>query len=124
MTPDPLPSEEPTPNSLPVKDGRRNGRFSGPWQVRDRWIADLTARGVHQRWILFAGLAGMFANTFTFTVLAVSLKSIAAETTNVTNGASFVYPYNDATKTYAPENLATFPEPAGDFEGLSNFAHA
>ena len=55
---------------------------------------------------------------------AFSLKSIAAETTNVTNGASFVYPYNDATKTYAPENLATFPEPAGDFEGLSNFAHA
>jgi len=62
-----------------VTPGRRNGRFSGPWQVRDRWIADLTARGVHQRWILFAGLAGMFANTFTFTVLAVSLKTIAAE---------------------------------------------
>ena len=38
--------------------------------MRDRWIADLRARGVHQRWILFAGLAGMFAGMFTFTVLA------------------------------------------------------
>ncbi len=57
----------------------RNGRFGGPWQVRDRWIADLTARGVHQRWILFAGLAGMFAANCTFTVLAVSLKHIAEE---------------------------------------------
>ena len=53
-----------------------------------------------------------------------SLKSIAAETTNVDYGGSYVYPYNDATKTYAPENGATFPEPAGDFAGLSNFAHA
>ena len=53
-----------------------------------------------------------------------SLKSVAAETTNVTNGASYVYPYNDAQQTYAPENGATFPEPAGDFEGLTNFAHA
>ena len=34
----------------------RNGRFGSPWRVRDRWITDLTARGVHQRWILFAGL--------------------------------------------------------------------
>ena len=47
--------------------------------MRDRWIADLRARGVHQRWILFAGLAGMFAGMFPFTVLAVSLKNIAAE---------------------------------------------
>ena len=53
-----------------------------------------------------------------------ALSSTAAETTNVDNGASYVYPYNDATKTYAPENGATFPEPAGDFAGLSNFAHA
>ncbi len=76
--PDPSPAEvtQTSPRVTPV---RRNGRFSSPWQMRDRWIADLTARGVHQRWILFAGLAGMFASNFTFTVLAVSLKSIAAE---------------------------------------------
>jgi len=54
------------------------------------------------------------------------LKSQPAETTNVTYGASYVYPYQDATQTYAPENSATFPtEPsAADFAGLSNFAHA
>jgi len=57
----------------------RDVRLGGPWGVRDRWIADLRARGVHQRWILFAGLAGMFAGMFPFTVLAVSLKNIAAE---------------------------------------------
>ena len=53
-----------------------------------------------------------------------SLKSLAAETTDVDFGGTYVYPYNDATKAYAPENAATFPEPAGDFEGLANFAHA
>ncbi len=58
---------------------RRDGFLGAPWRVRDRWIAHMTARGVHQRWILFAGLAGMFAGGFTFTVLAVSLKNIAAE---------------------------------------------
>ena len=57
----------------------RDGFLGAPWRVRDRWIAHMTARGVHQRWILFAGLAGMFAGGFTFTVLAVSLKNIAAE---------------------------------------------
>jgi hypothetical protein len=55
-----------------------------------------------------------------------SFKSQPAETTNVTYGGSYVYPYTDATETYAPENSATFPsEPsAADFAGLSNFAHA
>ncbi len=53
-----------------------------------------------------------------------SLKSTPAQTTNVDYGGSYVYPYNDATKTYAPENGGTFSEPAGDFAGLSNFAHA
>ena len=53
-----------------------------------------------------------------------ALKATAAETTNVTNGASFVYPYTDSDQVYAPENEATFPEPAGEFEGLDNFAHA
>ncbi len=56
-----------------------DGPLGAPWRLRDRWIAHMTARGVHQRWILFAGLAGMFAGGFTFTVLAVSLKNIAAE---------------------------------------------
>ena len=53
-----------------------------------------------------------------------ALTSLAAETTGVDYGGSYVYPYNDATKTYAPENGATFSEPAGSFAGLSNFAHA
>jgi hypothetical protein len=55
-----------------------------------------------------------------------SFKSQPAETTNVTYGGTYVYPYTDATETYAPENSATFPsEPsAADFAGLSNFAHA
>lgn len=53
------------------------------------------------------------------------LKSTPAETTSVDLGGSYVYPYNDATKTYAPENGTTlFPEPSGEFSGLSNFAHA
>ena len=53
-----------------------------------------------------------------------SLAATAAETSSITNGASFVYPYNDATQVYAPENAATFSEPSGDFVGLVNFAHA
>ena len=54
-----------------------------------------------------------------------ALSATAAETTNVTYGGTYVYPYTDATKTYAPENIATFAaEPAGQFAGLSNFAHA
>jgi MFS family permease len=57
----------------------RHALLDGPWRLRDRWIAHLRASGVHQRWILFSGLAGMFAGGFTFTVLAVSLKNIAAE---------------------------------------------
>ena len=52
------------------------------------------------------------------------LKSKAAQHIGVTYGASFVYPYTDASQVYAPENAATFPEPAADFAGLSNFAHA
>ena len=79
--PDSLPPGEVKPASPPTPETpvRRNGRFGSAWQIRDRWIADLTARGVHQRWILFAGLAGMFATNCTFTVLAVSLKHIAEE---------------------------------------------
>ena len=53
-----------------------------------------------------------------------SLTSLTTETTNVDYGGSYVYPYNDAAQTYAPENGTTFPEAAGDFAGLSNFAHA
>ena len=53
-----------------------------------------------------------------------SLKSTPAETSNVDYAGSYVYPYNDAAQSYAPENGATFPEPAGSFAGLSNFAHA
>jgi len=53
-----------------------------------------------------------------------SLTSLTTETTNVDNGGSYVYPYNDAAQVYAPENGTTFSEPAGDFAGLSNFAHA
>ena len=53
-----------------------------------------------------------------------ALSATAAETTSVTNGGSYVYPYNDAQQSYAPENGVTFPEPAGSFEGLTNFAHA
>ena len=77
--PDSQSPAEPKQTAALVTPHRRGGRFSGPWQIRDRWIADLTARGVHQRWILLAGLAGMFASNFTFTVLAVSLKRIADE---------------------------------------------
>ena len=66
--------------------------------------------------------AGFYApNTYD---VQFALKATAAETTNVTNGGSYVYPYNDATKTYAPENGATFSEPTGEFAGLTNFAHA
>ena len=52
------------------------------------------------------------------------IKSKTAQHVGVTYGGSFVYPYTDATQVYAPENLATFPEPTADFAGLSNFSHA
>jgi hypothetical protein len=56
------------------------------------------------------------------------LKAKADQSTGATYGASFVYGPNgfeDATATYAPENIATFPtEPATDFTGLPNFTHA
>ena len=53
------------------------------------------------------------------------IKASPTETDNVTYAASYVYPYIDATKTYAPENSATFPsEPAHTIAGLTNFVHA
>lgn len=39
----------------------------------------LEARGSLRRWVLFATLAGMFAHTFPFTILAVSVGAIASE---------------------------------------------
>ena len=56
------------------------------------------------------------------------LKTKPDESTGVTNGASFVYGasgYVDATATYAPVNIATYPgEPLTEFANLSNFQHA
>jgi len=55
-----------------------------------------------------------------------SIRSAPGQITNTSYGASFVYPYHDATKTYAPENSAAFPsEPPTNFSNsLPNFAHA
>ncbi len=46
-------------------------------RTRHRVVATLQERGTHQGWVLAAGLAGMFANNFPFTVLVVSLGVIA-----------------------------------------------
>ena len=55
-----------------------------------------------------------------------SIRSSPGQITNTSYGASFVYPYHDATKTYAPENSGAFPtEPTTNFaNSLANFAHA
>ena len=55
-----------------------------------------------------------------------SIRSAPGQITNTSYGASFVYPFHDATKTYAPENSAAFPsEPPTNFaNSLPNFAHA
>ena len=54
------------------------------------------------------------------------IASEAGKITNTDHSASFVYPYIDATKTYAPENIAAeAQEPAVSFaDGLTVFAHA
>jgi MFS family permease len=46
---------------------------------RSRWLARLDASGRYPGWVLFAVLAGMFATSFPFTILAVSLAPIAEE---------------------------------------------
>ncbi|MEN8158710.1 MAG: MFS transporter [Myxococcota bacterium] len=46
---------------------------------REAWLARLEASGRYPGWVLFAVLAGMFATTFPFTILAVSLAPIAEE---------------------------------------------
>ncbi len=43
------------------------------------WVAGLEASGRYPTWVLFAVLAGMFASSFPFTVLAVALGPIAKE---------------------------------------------
>ena len=53
--------------------------MAAPTQLRLRIQERLRARGSYQRWVLLAALSGMFANTFPFTVLAVSLGTIADE---------------------------------------------
>ena len=45
-----------------------------------------------------------------------SIKSAVADISDVSYGASFVYDWLDATKTYSAENIGTFPtEPALNF---------
>ncbi len=46
---------------------------------RRAWIAHLEETGRYPGWVLFAVLAGMFATSFPFTILAVSLAPIAEE---------------------------------------------
>lgn len=46
---------------------------------RRAWLARLDASGRYPAWVLFAVLAGMFATSFPFTILAVSLGTIAEE---------------------------------------------
>ena len=55
-----------------------------------------------------------------------SIRSSSGQITNTSYGASFVYPFHDATKTYLPENSSTFPnEPGTNFaDSLANFVHA
>ena len=57
---------------------------------------------------------------------AYKIASEAGKITGTDHSASFVYPFNDATKTYAPENIAAeATEPAVAFaDGLTVFAHA
>jgi MFS family permease len=57
----------------------RRGPIRAPRRARLLLLKHLEGRGSHQRWVLWAGLAGMFANNFTFTILAVSLRQIALE---------------------------------------------
>ena len=57
------------------------------------------------------------------------LKTKPDQAPGASYGASFVYGasggFEDATATYAPENIATFPtEPSTSFAGLPNFTHA
>ena len=58
-----------------------------------------------------------------------SITSTVGDISDVSYGASFVYDWLDATKTYAAENIATFPtEPTLDFAEAflvaDSFAHA
>jgi EmrB/QacA subfamily drug resistance transporter len=53
--------------------------LSQPGDLRQRVIARLEDRGSYPTWVMFAALAGMFTSTFPFTILAVSLGSIARE---------------------------------------------
>jgi len=46
---------------------------------RHAWLSRLDASGRYPSWVLFAVLAGMFATSFPFTILAVSLAPIAEE---------------------------------------------
>ncbi len=46
---------------------------------RRRFVDERRRRGSYPRWVLVATLAGMFANGFPFTILAVSLGEIAAQ---------------------------------------------
>jgi MFS family permease len=46
---------------------------------RHAWLARLDASGRYPGWVLFAVLSGMFATSFPFTILAVSLGPIAEE---------------------------------------------
>jgi EmrB/QacA subfamily drug resistance transporter len=53
--------------------------YSRAQAYRRRFVARLYQRGTYRTWVLVAALAGMFANTFPFTILAVSLSKIADE---------------------------------------------
>lgn len=46
---------------------------------REEWLGRLDASGRYPTWVLFAVLAGMFATSFPFTILAVALGPIAEE---------------------------------------------
>jgi MFS family permease len=48
-------------------------------RLRAALLASLQDRGAHSRWVLVAALVGMFSTTFPSTILAVSLKGIAAD---------------------------------------------
>ena len=94
-------------------------RSSVPWMIRYRsnTIANFGAA------VRVACNATFYSpNSFNEDYL---IKASPTETDNVTYATSYVYPYTDATKTYAPENSATFPsEPVHTIAGLSNFVHA
>jgi len=77
MTPSTPHTARPGPDRRPTTAPSGGGPALSGW--RGRFLEDLEAKGTYPRWVLFAGLAGMFATTFPVTILAVSLSSIATE---------------------------------------------